>query len=120
MEGNIVTIAIAIASLIAGSVLTYLIYQAMMRKKSTTLIKEAEAEAEVIKKDKILQAKEKFLQLKAEHEKVINEKNQRILAAEGRLKQREAGVSQRIEEVQRKSREVDAIRENLSADRRQW
>ncbi len=114
MEGNIVTIAIAIASLIAGSVLTYLIYQAMMRKKSTTLIKEAEAEAEVIKKDKILQAKEKFLQLKAEHEKVINEKNQRILAAESRLKQREAGVSQRIEEVQRKSREVDAIRENLS------
>jgi ribonuclease Y len=31
--------------------------------------------AEVIKKDKILQAKEKFLQLKAEHEAHINERN---------------------------------------------
>ena len=114
MEGNIVTVVIAVASLVVGSVLTYLIYQAMMRRKSTNLIKEAEAEAEVIKKDKILQAKEKFLQLKAEHEKVINEKNQRILSAEGRLKQREAGVSQRMEEVHRKSKEVDVIRENLS------
>jgi ribonuclease Y len=114
MEGNIVTIVIALAALVAGAVLTYLIYQALMRKKSTNIIKEAEAEAEVIKKDKILQAKEKFLQLKSEHEKVINEKNQRVLAAENRLKQREVMISQKIEEVQRKSKEVDAIRENLS------
>jgi ribonuclease Y len=114
MEGNIVTIVIALAALVAGAVLTYLIYQALMRKKSTNIIKEAEAEAEVIKKDKILQAKEKFLQLKSEHEKVINEKNQRVLAAENRLKQREVMISQKIEEVQRKSKEVDTIRENLS------
>ena len=33
--------------------------------------KEAKAEAETIKKDKILQAKEKFIELKSEHEKVI-------------------------------------------------
>ena len=45
------------------------------------IIKEANAEAEVLKKDKILQAKEKFLQLKSEHEKYINEKNQRIQVA---------------------------------------
>jgi len=45
---------------------------------------------------------------------VINEKNQRVLAAENRLKQREVMISQKIEEVQRKSKEVDAIRENLS------
>ena len=35
-------------------------------------------EAEVIKKDKILQAKEKFLQLKSEHEKYINERNNKL------------------------------------------
>ena len=53
------------------------------------MVQEAEAEAEMIRKDKILQAKEKFLQLKAEHEKVINEKNSRLSAIENKLKQKE-------------------------------
>ena len=74
---------------------------AILRKKSTNIIKEAEAEAEVIKKDMILQAKEKFLQLKSEHEKVINEKNHRILDAENKLKQREGSINQKIEDVHR-------------------
>jgi len=76
---------------------------------------EAESEAEMIKKDKILQAKEKFLQLKTEHEKVINEKNSKILMAENKIKQREANLSQRIEENQRKMKENDAIRDNMNA-----
>jgi ribonuclease Y len=114
MEGNILIIVIALASLIAGAVLTFLIHLAILRNKSTNIIKEAEAEAEVMKKDKILQAKEKFLQLKSEHEKVINEKNHRILDAENKLKQREGLINQKIEDIQRKSKEVDAIRENLT------
>ncbi len=108
------TVIIALAALALGAVLTYLVNQALLRRKSTNIIKEAEAEAEVIKKDKILQAKEKFLQLKSEHEKVINEKNQRILAAENRLKQREGSISQKLEELQRRTKEVEAIRENLN------
>ncbi len=114
MESNILLIIIALVSFVGGIVLTYIVYQAMQRKKSTNIIKEAEAEAEVLKKDKILQAKEKFLQLKSEHEKVINEKNQRVLSAENSLKQREASISQKLEEVQRKNKEVDAVRENLT------
>jgi ribonuclease Y len=114
MEGNILIIITAFVALAAGGILTYLVYQRVLRKKSTNIIKEAESEAEVIKKDKILQAKEKFLQLKSEHEKVINEKNQRILVAENKLKQREGSLSQRIEEIQRKNKEVEAIRDNLA------
>jgi ribonuclease Y len=114
MESNILWIIAAVVSLAIGAVITYLVNQAILRRKSTNIIKEAEAEAEVLKKDKILQAKEKFLQLKSEHEKVINEKNQRILSAENRLKQRESSISQKLEEVQRKGKEVDAIRENLN------
>ena len=37
-------------------------------------LEEAKEKGEVIKKEKILQAKEKFLQLKSEHEKMVNEK----------------------------------------------
>jgi ribonuclease Y len=54
----------------------------MLQAKAKAIVSEAEKEAEVIKKDKMLQAKEKFLQLKAEHEKVINERNNKVLQGE--------------------------------------
>ncbi len=114
MNGNILLIIIALISLAAGGIISYLFHLMILRNRSTNIIKEAEAEAEVIKKDKILQAKEKFLQLKSEHEKVINDKNQRIMVAENTLKQREGSLSQKTEEIHRKNKEVDAIRDNLA------
>ncbi|MEE9462645.1 MAG: ribonuclease Y [Bacteroidales bacterium] len=114
MNANILLIIIALISLAAGGIITYLFHLMILRNRSTNIIKEAEAEAEVIKKDKILQAKEKFLQLKSEHEKVINDKNQHVLVAENTLKQREGSLSQKTEEIHRKNKEVDAIRDNLA------
>ncbi|MBE0676902.1 MAG: ribonuclease Y [Bacteroidales bacterium] len=81
------------------------------RKK---ILASAEAEAEVMRKEKILQAKEKFLQLKSEHEKVINERNNAMVQAENRIKQKEGSLNQKIEELQRKHNESDAIRNNLN------
>ena len=108
------TIVLA-AALITGFIASYFLWNNALRNKSTKLISEAEAEAEVIKKEKILQAKERFLQLKAEHEKVINEKNNRINQAESRIKQKELTLSQKLEEAQRKKTEADAIRESLTS-----
>jgi ribonuclease Y len=82
-------------------------------KKSHAILEEAKEKAEVIKKEKILQAKEKFLQLKTEHEKVINERNNHIQKAENRIRQRESQLSQKIEENQKKQREVDQLKKNL-------
>jgi ribonuclease Y len=93
------------ASLLAGTGIAFLLVNTVVRKRSNNLIKEAEGEAEMIKQQKILQAKEKFLQLKEEHEKLINEKN-------SKLNQRENEVKQ--EEVQRKKKEVEIVRENLN------
>jgi ribonuclease Y len=107
-------IAIGGASLIAGSVVSYFIWQAVLQNKRKRIISEAETEAEVIKKEKILQAKERFLQLKAEHEKVINERNNRISQAENRIKQKEQALSQKLEETQRSKNQADAIKESLS------
>ncbi len=106
--------AIGGAALIAGTVLSYFLWQVVLRNRRKKIIAEAETEAEVIKKEKILQAKERFLQLKAEHEKVINEKNNRISQAENRTKQKELALSQKLEEAQRKKNEADAIRDSLT------
>jgi ribonucrease Y len=106
---------IAVGAFIAGGLITYFIYHALLKKKRVNMIKEAEMEAEVIKKEKILQAKEKFYQLKSEHEKLINEKNNKISQTENKIRQREASISQKIAEIQKERVEVDAIRENLKS-----
>ena len=109
-----VCFAIGGAALIPGSVLSFYLWQVMLRNRKKRIIADAETEAEVIKKEKILQAKERFLQLKAEHEKVINERNNRINQAENRVKQKELTLSQKLEEVQRRKNEADAIRDNMT------
>lgn len=117
IAGNIppgIGIAIGGAALFAGTVLSYYLWHVLLRNKRKKIISEAESEAEVIKKEKMLQAKERFLQLKAEHEKVINEKNSRISQAENRIKQKELALSQKLEETQRSKNQSDAIKESLS------
>ncbi len=111
---EITTIIYIIVGFLAGGTIAFFTGRRMLQTKANNILKEAEAEAEMIKKDKILQAKEKFIQLKAEHEHTINEKNNKILMAENRINQREAGLSQRIEELQRKKQEVEAVRNNLN------
>ncbi len=111
----VLTIIIAVSAFSLGGLLSYFAWNKLLASKRNKIIQEAEAEAEVIRKEKILQAKEKFLQLKTEHDKVISEKNNRIAQAETKIKQRELQLSQKFEELQRKQKEVDVIRENLSS-----
>jgi ribonuclease Y len=114
-------IAIGIVAFAGGFFLMFLLRNSRLAKKAQKIVAEAEAEAEMIRKEKILQAKDKFIQLKAEHEKFISEKNNKIFAAETKLKQRETGLIQRKDELQRKiketevaKKETDLIRTNLS------
>ncbi|WP_340067032.1 ribonuclease Y [Ascidiimonas aurantiaca] len=63
------------------------------KKEAASIVKDATAEGENIKKDKILQAKEKFLELKAEHEKVIISKDKKISEAEKRIRDKESQIT---------------------------
>jgi ribonuclease Y len=113
---NILLIIIAaIAGLVGGFLITSTILRKAVERKSQNLVREAEEKAEVIKKDKILQAKEKFLQLKAEYEKIIQEKNNFIQKNENRLKQKETIFSQKLEEMQRKQKEVGTMKASLTS-----
>lgn len=110
----ILIIVAALGGLVLGALVAFMLIKKSNENKANNIIKEAEAEAEVIKKDKILQAKEKFLQLKAEHEKAISERNQAMQVAENKIKQKEQSLSQKQEQVQRKDQELDAVRQNLT------
>lgn len=66
------------------------------KREASRIVKEAMAEGENIKKDKIFQAKEKFLELKAEHEKVIIGKEKKIAESEQRARDKESHVSNEL------------------------
>ncbi|OAV66834.1 Ribonuclease Y [Bacteroidales bacterium Barb6XT] len=112
MEMIIISIA---ASLIAGGVLAWLGMRHLANSKYNSLIREAEKEAEVVKKNKLLEVKEKFLHLQADLEKQVSQRNAKLQSTEAKLKQKEMAVAQRQEELQRKNGEVDAVKENLAA-----
>jgi len=106
---------VGISCLVAGSAIGYILFQVILRKQKEKIIKEAESEAEVLKKERILQAKEKFLQLKSEHEKVINERNNKVVQAENRIKQKEQVITQKLDETQRQKKELDVVKDNLTS-----
>lgn len=110
-----------VLGIIIGGVAAYLIVSSAVKKqitaKSQQILKDAEAEAEVLKKEKILQAKERFLQLKADHEKGLQERTQAFSQQENRLKQKEQNLNQKLEETQRKQKELDHQRDTLKIQR---
>ena len=110
---DIVSILVSAACLIVGGLGAYLFFRYGLKSKYEAILKEAETEAEVMKKNKLLEVKGKFLDKKAELEKEVAARNQKIQQAENKLKQREMVLNQRHEDLQRKKQEAEAIKENL-------
>ena len=109
------TVILVVVAFLVGGALSYGFFRYGLKSKCETIIKEAETEAEVIKKNKLLEVKEKFLNKKADLEKEVAARNQKIQQAENKLKQREMVLNQKNEELQRKRNEAEAIKENLDA-----
>jgi len=103
-----------LTGVLVGGVLVYLVISYNSNKQSNSIISEAKKEAEQIKKDKILQAKEKFIELKSEHEKVINQRNQKLAHSESRVKEKESKLSQKLNHVSNKEKKLDEIRNSIS------
>ena len=112
---TVVTIVVSIACFIVGGFASYMFFKHGLKSKYDSILKEAETEAEVIKKNKLLEVKEEFLNKKADLEKEVSLRNQKIQQAENKLKQRELVLNQRQEEIQRKKLEAEAVKENLEA-----
>jgi ribonuclease Y len=83
-------------------------------QQARKIISDAKSNAENIKKERILEAKEKFVQLKAEHDRELNEKNRKIADSEGRIKQKEQTINQKLETIEKQSKENDSIKEHLN------
>lgn len=82
-------------------------------KKADKLIEEAKKEAEKIKRDRILEAKEESHKLKIETEKQIKERKAEALEAEDRLLQRESIMDRRDQLLQNREETLEEKENNL-------
>ena len=85
MDNIIVPIIVGVVAIIIGFVIAKILEKnkasdiiKSAKKRATYIAKQAGVDAETLKKDKMLQAKEKFLELKAEHERVILNRDKKI------------------------------------------
>ncbi|MDD4141682.1 MAG: ribonuclease Y [Bacteroidales bacterium] len=108
-----VAIVTAIAGLGIGILLAATAFKKKLTKQSLEALKEAEEKGEIIKKDKILQAKEKFLQLKSDYDRQCQERNNNIVKNENRIKQKEQLVDQRMNELVKEKSDNAQLKEQL-------
>jgi ribonuclease Y len=114
----LLTIIIAVASLIVGGVVGFVIFRYVVTGKYNEMIASAEKSADVIKEKKLLEVKEKFLNKKSELEKEVQLRNQHIQQSENRLKQREIGLNQRQEELGRRKQDLDSQQMHIDSQKK--
>ena len=109
---------IAVAALIIGALIGYLIFRYIITGKYKEMIDAAEKEANVLKEKKLLEVKEKFINKKSELEKEVQQRNQKIQQSENRLKQREISLNQRQEELGRRRQEIEQYQQRVENEKR--
>lgn len=114
-------IIIGIIALITGILLGKFLFAKNTKKQleeaeqqAQKIKSEAQAHAETLKKEKILEAKEHFVHLKSEHDKEVFQRNQKLLEAENRVKQKEQSVAQKDQNIEKLLRENENIKQNLN------
>ncbi|MFM7636252.1 MAG: ribonuclease Y [Crocinitomicaceae bacterium] len=105
----------AVIGLLAGGGVTFVAQQSLLKTKSQQLIKDAEQEAERIKKEKMLQSKENFLKLKEEHEATMKDRERKLQSNEDRARSKEKNLDQKMEELGRKEGEIKKIQSDFDA-----
>lgn len=114
MTNIILVIITAIVSVGIYAFVTNVLMKKSLSKKREAMLKEAETEGEMIKKERILQSKEKYIQLKSEHDRMVNERNQKLNQREQNIKQQEGKINQMQQDLERKMREADKAKEQMN------
>ena len=118
MSTSIVILIAALSAVAAVGcyiVITNVVTKNTIRARRDAAIKEAEAEGEMIKKEKILQAKEKFIQLKSDYDRQVNERNAKLKEREQAIRQNENSIKDQQKDLERKHSESNRLKEQLES-----
>src|ERR1035437_2426889 len=118
LNGSLFVLLILVAVL-AGIIVGYILKQIFTAKKIKTseslaarIVEESKKEAETIKKEAILQAKENLLRLKADFDREIKDTNNDFDILEKRIRSKEQNLDKRIDSLTQKetNRVIDTKR----------
>ena len=116
MNEMLLSILLIIFGLICGFGLTFLvtyIREGTTSKKIDKMLSDAEKNADKIKRDAVMEAKEKSYQLKLEVDKDIKEKKAELKDSENKLLQRESSLDKRDELCQKRESTLDEREEKI-------
>ncbi len=121
MEPIILYIIIGAAALITGIILGKLVFAKNTQKQiaeaeqqTKKIIADGQLQAENLKKEKLLEAKEKFVQLKSDHDRDVMQRNQKLVDSENRIKQKEQSLNQKDQNLEKQIKDNEVIKENLN------
>ena len=77
------------------------------KQNAENIIQNANFQAESIKKEKIVQAKEKFLELKSEHDANIQSREKKIQEVEKRIKDKESKLNDELSKISKLEKDLD-------------
>lgn len=116
MGTNIIWLIIALVVIAAaiGALVTFMAQKSMARSRAKIIVDEAAKEAEVLKKNKLLEAREEGMKIKNDAEREVQQRMSRAQSFESKLKQRELQLNQQQSENQRARNENEQTRNRLN------
>ncbi len=115
MATLILAIVVGVTAAALAVLVTVMVQKSSAKSQAKTIIEEAHKDAEMLKQEKLLKAREEELQIKAEAEKTANQRLSKVQQMEAKLKQRELQLNQQQGDIARKRNENEAFKANLDA-----
>ena len=119
MDNILINILYVLGGIVVGLIGTIIVYNIRgnsLQKKKESITENARKEADKMKRDSILEAKEEMHKLKIETDREIKEKKQELKESENRLSQRESNMDKRDLLFQKREEALDE-RENKIANK---
>ncbi|MCM1449744.1 MAG: ribonuclease Y [Clostridiales bacterium] len=111
----VIGVIAGIVGLIIGALVMLSIQKSMARSRAKMILDEAARDAETMKKEKLMEAREEELKIKNEAERQASQRMSKVQSYEAKLKQREMQLNQQQSENQRTRNELETTRTNLEA-----
>ena len=109
----IITAIIVIVAVAIAVIATLMVQRNMAHTRAKTIVEEARLEGEMLKKNKLLEAKEEGMKITGEAERQAQSRMGKVQSAEGKLKQREMQLNQQQSETAKARNEVEQSRRKL-------
>ena len=121
MDSSILTYIIpALVGLVIGVLIGNLLLKKILKNKveaseatASRIVKDAQVEAEAVKKNKILEAKEYRIKKQSEFDRKMSQRSKKLDSREQSLKSKDKTLSDKIKQAGKREAEADRIKKNL-------